>query len=189
MGDNSNSKEKIWFHINRHWYTGKLPAFYDTTQLPSAAILERNYEAIKKEVMDYYAKEGDKIKPNFVWYNDSMEGWHAVDMMSYNLLYPGHIKKFPVVWGIVSKIPNVVSVQISILKAHSRIRPHMDDSNAIIRHHLGLVVPGKYPELGFRGGSTETCWEEGKVFAMCMAHRHLVWNNTDGNRIILVVDT
>ena len=83
----------------------------------------------------------------------------------------------------------MVTAQIAVLRPHTRVKAHFGDSNAIIRSHLGIVVPGKYPELGFRNGSKERCWEEGKVLAICIAHRHYVWNNTDRKRIILLVDT
>ena len=59
----------------------------------------------------------------------------------------------------------------------------------LLASHLGLVIPGKYPELGLRNGSQEQCWEEGKAFAITIAHRHYAWNYTDHKRIILMVDT
>jgi beta-hydroxylase len=166
-----------------------MPNFYDTSTLSSTKILEDNYEIIKKEVLEFYDREGEDMKPNFFPQNYVEEGWRTIDIMSFMMKYHHRIDKFPKTWEIVNKIPNVVSMQVAVLKPHTRIKAHFGDSNAIIRNHLGLVIPGKYPELGFRNGSQERCWEEGKVLSLCISHRHYVWNNTDNKRIILLVDT
>lgn len=179
--------EPLWFYT-KNWYTGNKPNFYDVSTLASTKMLEDNYEAIKKEILDFYDREGQEMRPNFTPYNYKDDGWRTVDVMAFMLKYDKNIEKFPVTWGVVSKLPNVVTMQISMFKPHTRIKAHFGDSNAIVRSHLGIVVPGKYPELGFRNGTKEQCWEEGKVLALCIAHRHYAWNNTDRKRIILLVD-
>jgi aspartyl/asparaginyl beta-hydroxylase (cupin superfamily) len=182
--------EPLWFYVTNSWYKGKYPNFHDVTKLPAAKILEANYEVIKKEVLEFYEREGDTtMQANFTPYKYKEEGWRTVNLMSFMLMYPKLIKKFPATWEILNAIPGMVSVTLAVLKPHTRIKAHFGDSNAIVRTHLGLVVPGKYPELGLRNGSREQCWEEGKTFAITIAHRHYAWNNTDHKRIILMVDT
>jgi aspartyl/asparaginyl beta-hydroxylase (cupin superfamily) len=186
----TSAAEPLWFYITNNWYKGKYPNFHDVSKLQSAQVLEDNYVAIKKEVLEFYEREGETtMQANFTPYKYKEEGWRTVNFMSFMLMYPGLIKKFPVTWEILRTIPDMVGVTIAVLKPHTRIKAHFGDSNAIVRTHLGLVVPGKYPELGLRNGSQEKCWEEGKTFAITIAHRHYAWNNTDHKRIIIMVDT
>lgn len=160
------------------------------SRLPSAKVLEENYAVIKQEVLEFYEREGETtLQANFTPYKYKEEGWRTINLLSFMLMYPGAIKKLPKTWEILRNIPDMVGVTMAVLKPHTRIKAHFGDSNAIVRTHLGLVIPGKYPELGLRNGSQEKCWEEGKTFAITIAHRHYAWNNTDRKRIILMVDT
>lgn len=181
--------EPLYFYLTGNWYTGKMPNFFDVSNMESTKILEQNYERIKTEILDFYEKDSESLKPNFTPYKYKEEGWRTINLCAVMLQYPEVIKKFPVINEVVRSIPNMVTAQIAVLQPHTRVKAHFGDSNAIIRNHLGIVVPGKLPDLGFRNGSQERCWEEGKVLAICIAHRHYVWNNTDHKRIILLVDT
>jgi hypothetical protein len=105
------------------------------------------------------------------------------------LLYKKHAEKIPKTWEILKQIPDVVTVQVSMLKPGARVRAHFGDCSGIVRSHLGVSIPGTLPELGIRIGGIAKCWEQGKVMVFCDAHRHYVWNNTDQNRIVLLIDT
>src|SRR5688572_7165831 len=106
-------------------------------QLPSGKTLVANYEAIKKEVLEFYEREGETtMQANFTPYKYKEEGWRTVNLMSFMLLYPDLIKKFPVTWEILRTIPDMVGVTLAVLKPHTRIKAHFGDSNAIVRTHL-----------------------------------------------------
>ena len=90
------------------------------------------------------------------------------------LAFPEHMKHLPKLTKIINSIPRVMTAQVAILHPGRRIKAHFGDTNALIRSHLGLVVPGDLPELGFRNKSDEQCWKEGEVLAICIAHRHYV---------------
>lgn len=70
---------------------------------------------------------------------------------------------FPKTMAILRAVPGLSLVAFSQLDPRSSIKPHNGDTNANIRCHLGLVVPGPLPELGFRVGTETRSWEEGKV--------------------------
>lgn len=185
----SKSIEPLYFYLTGNWYKGKMPNFYDVAEFESTKILEGNFNIIKEEILRFYESDSDSLKPNFTPYRYKEEGWRTINLRGFMLKYPKNIKKFPVIESIVNQIPHVVTVQVAVLNPHTRVKAHFGDSNAIIRNHLGVVIPGVYPQLGFRNGTKEKCWEEGKVLAICIAHRHYVWNYTDQKRIILLVDT
>jgi hypothetical protein len=187
----STNKEKdpLYFYLTGNWYKGNMPNFYDSSTLESTAILESNYEIIKKEVLDFYEKDPEYIKPNWTTYGYVDYGWRNLSLYAFGLKFPNHIQHFPQLAKVIEKIPNLITAQIAVIYPGTRVKAHFGDTNAIIRSHLGLVIPGKYPDLGFRNGSQERCWEEGKVLSLCIAHRHYVWNYTEHKRLILLIDT
>jgi hypothetical protein len=105
------------------------------------------------------------------------------------LKYPDNLKVFPFLSNVLDQIPNLVTAQISVLGPNTKVKPHFGGSSAIVRSHLGIVIPGKYPELGLRIRTEELCWEEGKVISFCESYRHYVWNYSAQHRIILLIDT
>ena len=181
--------EPIYFYLTGNWYKGKMPNFYDVSEFESTKILEKNYSLIKDEITHFYDTDKESLRPNFTPYKYIEEGWRTINLRAFMLKYPDNMRKFPVIESIVSQIPHVVTVQVAVLSPQTRVKAHFGDTNAIIRNHLGVIIPGEYPDLGFRNGSKEKCWEEGKVLAICIAHRHYVWNYTNKKRIILLVDT
>ena len=193
MNDSSTTliKEPIYFNTTGKWYTGKLPSFYDVSKLDSTEILEKNYSVIKEEILNFFEKHPNVIKPNYApnGNNYKNEGWKNLSLYSFMIKHPHNIKYFPHLTKIVESIPNMITAQVVVLEPKTRVKAHFGETNALVRSHLGIVIPGKYPELGFRNKSEERCWEEGKVLAICTSHRHYVWNNTDRKRIILLVDT
>ena len=57
--------EPLYFYLTGNWYTGKMPNFFDVSNMDSTKILESNYEKIKAEILDFYENDADSLKPNF----------------------------------------------------------------------------------------------------------------------------
>ena len=55
-------------------------------------------------------------------------------------------------------------------------------------HLVAVVNPGSLPECGFRVGTEEQAWREGKVLMFCDAHLHTAFNNTNHRRFIVNFD-
>lgn len=179
----------VFYYVTRGWYQGDSPVFFDPATLPGTRILEDNWRIIKDEIEAYYAEHAEAFQPNFTPYAYKEQGWKTINLYSYFLKYRGNCEKLPRTDEIVSRIPGMSMCQIAVLDPHTRIKAHFGDTDAIIRSHLGIRVPGGLPELGLRVRRRRVTWEEGKVFAFCIAHRHYAWNYTDQPRIALVVDT
>ena len=108
--------------------------------------------------------------------------------MFWSRMHKSKLEAFPQTAALLNKIPNLVGASINRLKAGAEITLHKGETNAIYRCHLGLVVPGSLPQIGFRVNNQEVCWQEGKLFAFCDAHQHTAWNHTDQDRYILLLD-
>lgn len=181
--------EPVWYYIRNEWYKGRQPWFFDTSQLPGAKVLEENFEVVRDEILAFYEGSRERFQPNFTPYAYREEGWKTVNLFSYFLEYAKHTSALPKTTAIVKSIPGMCLAQIAVLEPRTRLKAHMGDCNALARMHLGIVVPGRYPELAMKVGREARCWEEGKVFAISIAHRHTAWNMSDRHRIVLIVDT
>jgi beta-hydroxylase len=186
---NQKDREPLYFNVIGKWYKGKMPTFYDNSQMELTRILESNFPAIQKEILAFYQHNGQEFLPQYVPYKYQNDNWKVFSLMGFLLKFSENIKKFPVLSKVVIEIPDIVTAQIIVLEPHTRVKAHFAGSNGLIRSHLGIMIPGKLPELGFRIKQEERCWEEGKVLSFCESHRHYVWNYTNDYRIILLIDT
>ena len=180
--------EPVYYYLSNRWYGGSMPVFYDSSKWELTKLLKDNYAEIKKEILDYYGSTPSSLKSNFTPYDYAEEGWKTVNLYTYGYRYTEHCKQFPLLDSIVRKISGMTMCQIAVLEPGVRVKAHLGDTNAIIRNHIGISVPGSLPELGLKAGHTPICWEEGEVFSFCIVHRHFAWNYTKEPRIVLIVD-
>ncbi|WCO65877.1 aspartyl/asparaginyl beta-hydroxylase domain-containing protein [Iamia majanohamensis] len=181
--------EPIWYFRSLALYKGKYPAYYDVSELPGTKVLEDNYEAIRDEILTFYRGHAERISPNNIPYTYEDPGWRTHTLYAFGLRHEDNCADLPFLDSVVSQIPDMVTATVSILEPHTRIHAHVGASSGVIRTHLGISVPGAYPEVGIRVRGHGRGWEEGKLFGIEMAHRHLAWNTTDQFRIALTVDT
>jgi len=180
--------EDLAYYITRDWPKTRQPRYFDVEDTTAANILEENFERIRDEIVAYYEQNTASFQPNFTPYAKAEAGWRTVNLYSYLLRYSKNCAKFPVTDEVVRKIPGMCLAQIGVLAPRTKLFAHFGDTNAVIRHHLGLVIPAGLPEVGIRVGRENRCWREGKVLAISIAHRHFAWNQTDRYRIVLLVD-
>ncbi len=180
--------EPVAYYISRDWPKCRQPHYFDPSEFPGTKILEDNYAAIRAEILSLYGENPDAFRANFTPYAYKEEGWRTINLYSYFLRYPENCAKLPVLDSIVRQIPGMSMAQVAVLRPRTRIKAHYGDTNGLIRSHLGIVVPAPLPQLGIRIHDENHGWEEGKVFCICIAHRHYAWNDTDHHRIVLVVD-
>lgn len=188
MIDTPKVSEPVYFYLSNEWYKGEMPTFYDSENWGLTNLLKDNYAEIKKEIMAFYTRKGEELQANFTPYNYSEKGWKTLNLYTYGMRYKDNCKKFPVLDSIVRKIPGMTMTQIAVLEPGVRVKAHLGDTNAIIRNHMGISIPGKLPELGLRVAQRDRCWEEGEVFSFCIVHRHYAWNYATSYRIALIVD-
>lgn len=184
-----SSKSKIWYSIlDRKEYEGNAPAFYNTDMFPWNRELEANYHVIYEE-LKAYLNTGDSLQ---AYFNQSMvsrkDSWKTIALMAWGVRFSRKIRRFPETMRMLDRIPGLVSVSFNLLEPNSEIVPHFGDTNAIVRCHYGLDIPGGLPETGFRVKQEERAWEPGKTLIFCDGYTHTAWNNTDKPRFILLFD-
>jgi aspartyl/asparaginyl beta-hydroxylase (cupin superfamily) len=170
-------------------YSGDEPAFFDINHLPWKKVLEDNYLLFLKELKLLIEKNDDQIIPYF---NETLasekNNWTIFPLMVWGKEVQENCKKCPATYEIIQSIEGVTSCAFSMLKPNTSIKPHLGDSNVMYRVHVTLESNGQLPEMGMRVKDKTIDWKNGEVFAFCDAHEHEVWNNTDTNRYVLIID-
>ena len=73
--------------------------------------------------------------------------------------------------------------------ANSKIKRHSGETNAVIRIHLGLIIPDSgRAASGISVGNETRYWKEGESIAFLDAHSHEAWNDAKSDRYVLIID-
>lgn len=179
---------KLWFSLlNKRPYVSSEPNFHDTKDVSGILNLEQNHHVILEELNAYLSQ--------FVFnshFNETMveqpESWKVRSLRVWGVEMYEIQKHFPKTLALLNQIDDVVNIGFNLLEPNGRIKPHCGDTNAVIRCHLGLVIPDKLFSCGIKVGNETRHWEKAKTLAFTDAFDHEAWNNTNQQRIILLFD-
>jgi aspartyl/asparaginyl beta-hydroxylase (cupin superfamily) len=76
-------------------------------------------------------------------------------------------------------------IYFSRLAPGTRVAPHAGPTNLRLRLHLGLDIP---PNCGLRVAAESRTWIPGRCIVFDDSFEHEVWNDSDRERTVLVVD-
>lgn len=164
-------------------------------------IIEDNYEIIKSEYL--------KVEKELVeWPQTDLHGggWKVFPIFSLGGVLRWETNRSPIcrdsniakrVEGFSEKTPktadlieknvrNLGSVGFSRLPAGEKIKPHLGYQGDFLRYHMGIDVPDG--DCGLECNGKTYRWENGKSFIFDDRLEHRAWNNTEKDRIILIID-
>lgn len=180
--------ETIWYSYSGRKYEGKFPGFFNPEDIPGLNEVAEQIDSIRKEILSKVTDPGT-MQPYF---NASMvagEGsWDVLHLIQWGRPNTGAIADLSVTANAMKSIPGLLSLGIAKLSANTEIKPHIGDTNAVIRCHLGIQIPAGLPECGIEVNNETRAWEEGKWIAFCDAHEHRTWNNTSTERYVVIAD-
>jgi aspartyl/asparaginyl beta-hydroxylase (cupin superfamily) len=169
-------------------YFGNEPFFYNANEFEWTKFIEYNWQIILEELVPYIETRSPELTPYFHKTLIKQGNWKTLNLLYWSIQVPENYKKFPKTVQLFEKIPNLVSASFSLLEPHTIISPHHGDTNAIIRCHLGLVIPDTLPSCGMEVGTEKQSWENGKLMLFSDVHEHSAFNNTDHPRYIFLFD-
>ena len=102
----------------------------------------------------------------------------------FNRTYIGQ-KYFSDTLSLFKNCKEVITVSIARFPS-DRIIPIHKGNPELVRMHYGVKVPDG--DIGFKVKGEEKKWENGKCFAFNDFYEHGGWNNTNSDRIILIID-
>ena len=116
------------------------------------------------------------------------DGWK-----SYFFFVLGHridesYDRCPETGKLLDSIPGLPLAFFSVLAPGMHIKAHRGSYKGVVRCHLGLIVPEPRTDVRIRVGDKMIYWEEGKCVIFDDTHKHEVWNDTNGIRVVLLFD-
>jgi aspartyl/asparaginyl beta-hydroxylase (cupin superfamily) len=163
----------------------------DSSDLPWAAMLEKDFPVIQREldrVMEFreslpklheLQREQTRVSAEIIWKVFVLSGWGQASRTAKQMC--------PETTRILQKIPGVRSALFSILDPGAHIPDHRGHLRGLLRGHLAMRVPKEREKCFLRVNDTVCHWEEGKLLIFDDSYRHEVQNNTDEERIVLLL--
>ncbi len=171
---------------------GNKPVFRNST-FSWTFLLEENWPFIRKELDEILLYNDDL--PNLQDIQNEQSSitndskWKTFFLYGFGQKAEKNCEKCPVTTATLEQIPGLLTAFFSILHPGKHIPAHKGLYKGIIRSHLGLVVPGKQGECRMQLDKQTLYWEERKAFVFDDTYRHEVWNESNGVRVVLLIDS
>jgi len=169
------------------------PTFFNNDDFAWTQILEDNWAAIRNELDEVVLKHRERL-PNFQEISEDQtaitndDDWKTFFLYGFGHKAEKNAARCPKTTEIIEQIPGMKTGFFSILSPGKHIPSHRGPYKGVIRVHLGLKVPGPKEQCRIRVGNDYRHWEEGEVMLFDDTHDHEVWNDTDGERVVLFLD-
>jgi beta-hydroxylase len=167
------------------------PPTFDPALFPFSALLEANWRVIRGELDGVLAHRHTipafrDISPD--QYRISRdESWRTFWLRGFGGESALARAMCPRTCGLLDAVPGVETALFSILDPGTYIPPHRGVYKGIINYHLGLIVPQARDRCRIRVGDAVLLWEEGKSLVFDDTNRHEVWNETQEQRVVLMI--
>ena len=178
-----------------HWFIGLFstvgnPPVFNNDVFPWTKSLESNYEKIQAEAMAML-EEREKIPPlrdvspdhDRIAVDDK---WQSLFIWGYQYKFERNAGLCPVTTQEVEKIPGLISAFYSVHAPGTHLPRHYGPTKGTITCHLALKVP-EAKGCRISVDDKEHEWYEGKCFVFDDTYYHEVWNDTDEDRVILLI--
>jgi aspartate beta-hydroxylase len=161
-------------------------AFHDPAQLPGALALERNFDAIRAELLaladNEFQEEAEGLKERGTW--DVFLFYERGRKNAENCA------RCPTITNLIESHNTVRTLAgllyASKLKPGTHIKPHRGPTNLRLRCHLGIQIPRG--DCGLKVNGETRRWQEGKCLVFDDSLEHEAWNYDSTPRIVLIID-
>ena len=183
-------------HAVEDWVADQSPmgnsSIIDGKTFEWAERLEANSHVIKQELVALLS--GQKQLPNIQDLSprqmnlSQKDGWKSYFFFLLGNRIDESYKRCPETGKLLDSIPGLALAYFSVLAPGMHIKAHRGAYKAVLRCHLGLIVPEPRTNVRMRVLDKMIYWEEGKCVIFDDTHKHEVWNDTDGVRVVLLLD-
>jgi aspartyl/asparaginyl beta-hydroxylase (cupin superfamily) len=196
-------RRKRWIHWLKHRGRPALNAFlarhslvgdpevFDPGEFPWAAELEAHWPEIRREAeraleLREHIPAFQEISPDQYRISDTDE-WKTFWYRGFGHRSDAFAALFPETARLVDAVPGVETAFFSIVAPGKHIVAHRGVYKGIINYHLGVIVPRDRERCRMRVGSRHFHWEEGASRIFDDTFEHEVWNDTDEERVVLML--
>jgi ornithine lipid ester-linked acyl 2-hydroxylase len=89
--------------------------------------------------------------------------------------------------ALLAEVPGLQTALFSMLAPGTHIPPHRGVYKGLINYHLGLVIPKDAERCRMQVAKERVVWREGEGVVFDDTNRHEVWNDTNEERIVLML--
>ena len=177
--------------IGRFSLVGDQP-FHDPATFSWTRPLEAHWQTIRAE-LDEVLRHREAL-PNFQDISADQEAittddrWKTYFLYGFGFKAEHNCARCPETTRLIEQVPGMTTAFFSILAPGKHIPPHRGPYKGVLRYHLGLVVPDPNAACRIRVADEVRHWEEGKSLLFDDTYQHEVWNDTDGERVVLFMD-
>ncbi|WP_246091481.1 aspartyl/asparaginyl beta-hydroxylase domain-containing protein [Swingsia samuiensis] len=163
----------------------------DPYDLPWVKSLEQHGPQIRQE-WERLNQERDvapplkEISPDHARIADDQR-WKSFFLYGYGFRVAENCAKAPFTAALASRIPNLNSAFFSILDPGAEIPPHFGVTKGLLTCHLGVSVPRKREECWINVDGQKIEWENDRCILFDDTYEHWVKNNTDEQRVVLLI--
>lgn len=183
------TKSKPWFNDLHNSYQGNQPNYFMPENFTWATEILKNNEVIQKEADELISYREKEFNPYFSkMLVDNAGGWKTITLKTWGIPVYKNLNRCPELKKLIEKFPEWTSASISLLEPGTVIKSHQGDTDAILRAHLGISIPGEIPECGMEVNGENRSWKKNELLIFLDAHNHKAWNNTKEKRIIMIFD-
>lgn len=155
--------------------------FKNTSDFAFVGPLEASWEAIRRE---FEQLKPDSLKP---WHETGLynRGWETFGLWALGQRLDDNCALCPATAAAVERIPGLTTAGFSQMAPGTEIKPHVGYTNAVLRCHLGVVVP---EDCALKVGEETLRWQEGRCLIFDDTILHSAWNRSQQPRIVLLLD-
>lgn len=168
------------------------PAFFSPDTFPWSRRLEYRWRRIRCE-LDQVLRDRARL-PRFQDISEDQarisqdDRWKTFFLYGYGYKMPENCQRCPETTRLIEEVPGMTTAFFSILGPGKHIPAHRGPYKGVIRYHLALKVPEPRGHCRIRVGDAYACWAEGESLIFDDTYDHEVWNDTDGERVVLFMD-
>ena len=168
------------------------PAVFDPSLFPWVAEFEAGASKVRAELdalltFREHLPALQEIQPDQISLSEDRR-WRTFVLWGFGFRSEANCARCPETTALLERVPGLTSAWFSILAPGKHIPRHSGVTRAVIRGHLGLIVP-KGPgrcEMSVAGNLVR--WQEGRIVLFDDACKHEVWNETSEERAVLIFD-
>jgi beta-hydroxylase len=159
---------------------------------PWAAQLEANWQTIRRELDEVMADRSglpdiqDLSPLQYTIVKEKV--WKVFAFRAYGTRIEENCRRCPETARLLDAIPDLEVAFFSVLEPGAHLSAHRGAYKGLIRAHLGLMVPEPRSQVRMQVGNETVYWEEGSCVLFDDTYRHEIWNDTDGVRVVLLID-
>jgi beta-hydroxylase len=176
--------------LARYSRVGDRPVF-DSSVFAWTRELEANWELIRREA-EQVLDLRDRIPPLRLISPDhariaGSDHWKSFFLYGYGLSCDNNRARCPETTRVIEKIPNLQSAFFSIMTPGTHLKRHRGPTKGLMTCHLGLILPRQPEKCLIEIHRKKYYWSEGKTLVFDDTFKHEVWNQTDEDRVVLLI--